>query len=774
MRLKVHVGTDWTLRLFDATTGAEWIDPTTGAPAPRTLDRLKAGSGLDVPAPPKVERAAIPAGAAHHALGAGATGDAHEAILQHVVDRNPLAGETEALGRYLHATLFGDVLWEAIRGAVPKTERIDLVLAFDAADGALSRWPWEMMRDRDTFLAAQPQLSIVREVKRAADPLTAIARTPRVLFVVGTRIHDKQIKPAAEYLHLLRGLRAGNLFLETQLLVRATITSVQAAISDMKPDVVHFICHGVINTENTPCLELVDPLNENAVQATPADGLARMLRGRDGKEPLPRFVVLSACHTAAAETLTSVGELATPLAESLVRLGVPVVVGMAGSVADQACRLFTRQFYESVASGGDAAEATALGRQAAIAGGGTDPRNSVDWALPAIYVASGIGVPTLNVAQSDEERARLELWRKPVRSGTFSQLVFCGRLDVLERFDHLMAREDVQPSLSRRGGRGVIATLGLDVKFDGKIEDGDQFGRTFLLRELAERALLAGHVPLLVARSEPPKRRDQLLLAIEDAMGSIADRWAMDPPVLAHFRTIELVAKGQAPLPGVGAGFIASLSPAPPPGIYGRALRLDLLAFLNAVRAKFFPNDGASRCRLVLLLDDVHKMEGACDALLHELIDDPGVHVASEHIRTVLGWSSRGAALAEGEASKQQSTVGVIRTWFNRGPVESLVVGKFGDVDGDAEQFPAYSYYLLNYPVAQKSWSGLAIRPRHAEVKRFWRVLTKTVDGVPSRLEEGAGFIVETFLDEEEAGAEPLLRPADDEDRLRLARASTR
>lgn len=770
MRLRAHVDADWTLRIEDAATGAAWIDAAPAASPARRLDRLKAGSGLDVPAAPALERAAVPAAAAHYALSTAATGDPHEEILQHVLDRSPLAGEPEALGRYLHATLFGDALWDAIRRAAPKGERLDLVLAFDDASGALSRWPWEMMRDRDAFLAAQPQLSIVREVGRAVDPLTPVARTPRVLFVVGTRIHDKQIRPAPEYLHLLRGLRAANLFLETQLLVRATMTSVQAAISDMKPDVVHFICHGVIN-DDTPCLELVDPVNENAVQATPADGLARMMRGRDGNQPLPRFVVLSACYSASAEMLTSVGELATPLAESLVKLGVPVVVGMAGSIADQACRLFTRQFYECVASGGDAAVATALGRQAAITGGGTDPRNSVDWALPAIYVASGVGEPGLNVAQSDAERARLELWRKPVRSGTFSQLVFCGRLDVLQRFDHLMAREDVQPSLGRRGGRGVIATLGLDVKVDGRIDEGDQFGRTFLLRELAERALLAGHVPILVSRTESPKTREQLLLAIEDAMGSIADRWNMDPPALAHVRTIDRVANNQAPLPGVGAGFLARLSPAPP-GIYGQALRLDLLAFLNAVRAKFFPEDGAARCRLVLLLDDVHKMEAACDALLHELIDDPGLHVASEHIRTVIGWSSRGAAGAD-ETAKQQSTVGVIKAWFNRGPVESLVVGKFGDVDGDGEQYPAYAYYLLNYPVARLSWAGLAIRPRHAELKRFWRVLTRAVDGVPSRLEDGAGFIVDSFLDDE-AVDDSLLRQADDEDRLRQARTTTR
>lgn len=764
MRLRVQVGKDWTVRLGDAASRAPWIDPATGASPTRTLGRLPASSGLAVPAPAE-GRTAPPDGSKQPELWTGDTGDPHEAILQHVVDRDPQPGETESLGRYLHQTLFGDAVWSAVRAALPADARLDLVLAFDA-DAALSRWPWEMMRDRDTFLAAQPRLSIIREVSRTADPLTEVERTPRVLFIVGTTIHDKEIKPAAEYLHLLRGLRAGNLYLETCLIARATMASVQAAVTDMRPDVVHFICHGVIDDNQSPSLELVHPTDPARMQPISADGLELILRGVDGRIALPRFVVLSACHSAGSAMLTSVGDLATPLAESLVRAGVPVVIGMAGSIADQACRLFTRQFYESVARGGDAAEATALGRQAAIAGGGTDPRSSVDWALPAIYVASGVGPPYLGVHPGQTVRERLTRWRKPVTMNAFgARPVFCGRLDVLERFDLLMASIEVQPSLRRLEDR-IVSTLTIDVQIEDEHKKHDRFGRTWLLKELAERALAAGHVPILVARAgQSARTRDELIDQIENAAMQLADLWDLPVTPLVHVRAVQAAARGEAADGDLEPNFRPFLAAKPQPSTYGRALRLDLLRLLTLARQSFWPEDGARRCRLVLIVDDLHKMDAACDTLLHELIGNQGVGVAGDHIRTVLGWSSLGA---------QTSTVKAIEAWLVDKPEDGKIAIKaFGYAGGKIEEELAYRYYLLHQRIDRFKWPGLVVRPSHDENERFWKLMSTILKGVPSRFADQIPDVVEGFLEDENAG-DQLFRPADDEDRLAAARTPPR
>ena len=64
------------------------------------------------------------------------------------------------------------------------------------------------------------------------------------------------------------------------------------------------------------------------------------------------------------------------------------MVGMAGEIADQACRLFSLLFYESLLRDGQLAFAASQGRRLGIIGvGNSDPRTSVDWALPTIFLS---------------------------------------------------------------------------------------------------------------------------------------------------------------------------------------------------------------------------------------------------------------------------------------------------------------------------------------------------------------------------------------------------
>jgi hypothetical protein len=450
-----------------------------------------------------------------------------------------------------------------------------------------------------------------------------------------------------------------------------------------------------------------------------------------------------------------------------VRAGVPVVIGMAGSIADQACRLFTRQFYESVARGGDAAEATALGRQAAIAGGGTDPKSSVDWALPALYVAPGLGAPFLGVAPGDKVKARLTRWRQPVTMNAFgARPVFCGRLDVLERFDLLMASVDVQPSLRRLEDR-IVSTLTIDVQIEDEHRKQDRFGRTWLLKELAERALAAGHVPILVARAgQSPRTRDELIDQIESAAMQLADLWDLPASPLVHLRAVQAVERGEAPGGDVDANFKPFLAAKPQPTTFGRALRLDLLRFLALARQSFWPEDGERRCRLVLIVDDVHKMDTACDVLLHNLIGNQGVGVAGEHIRTVLGWSSLGA---------QTATVKSIESWLLDKPEDGKIAIKaFGFAGGKIEEELAYRYYLLHYRLDRFNWPGLVVRQNDQRHDLFWSLMSTNLKGVPSRFADRVPDVLDGFLGELEAADVELFRPADDEDRLAAARQAPR
>ena len=285
---------------------------------------------LVYPVPPAGEVARLPQDAPHRPLctDADLIAEAH----QEIVDRSQ--PNLVMFGRYLFDTLLGHALWERLNelaGAQP----IELSLLWASGDAPMQRLPWEMMHNGTRFLGQEGQLAILRRVTGATQTLKQLSSPPRVLFVVGTELHNYVIRPGAEYLRLLQGLRiAGlNLSLKTRLLLRTTRERLEAALDEFKPDIAHFICHGFYDDARKCYLQLVDkddPQQPWRLYGTP---LADLLRE---KERMPSVVVLSASYTGSPD-LAAVGQVAAPLAAELVSGGVPIAVGMAGRITDQAC-----------------------------------------------------------------------------------------------------------------------------------------------------------------------------------------------------------------------------------------------------------------------------------------------------------------------------------------------------------------------------------------------------------------------------------------------------
>ena len=67
---------------------------------------------------------------------------------------------------------------------------------------------------------------------------------PRILFVVGTTLNDPSIRPAAEFLGLLRELRDSGRRIRARVLENARTEELERVIRVFRPYVVHFICHG--------------------------------------------------------------------------------------------------------------------------------------------------------------------------------------------------------------------------------------------------------------------------------------------------------------------------------------------------------------------------------------------------------------------------------------------------------------------------------------------------------------------------------------------------
>jgi hypothetical protein len=163
--------------------------------------------------------------------------------------------EGVAFGSYLFHTLIGAETWREI-DKLAAAEPIELLLSWPATEVALNPLPWEMMHGpklfqaedpasplagrAEAFLAEDAQISITRVVAGQGTKRDKLTSPPCVLIVIGTGLDTDGIRPGAEYLGLLRKLRAEDLGLKTHLLLEASTERVEAAVKEFRPTVVHF------------------------------------------------------------------------------------------------------------------------------------------------------------------------------------------------------------------------------------------------------------------------------------------------------------------------------------------------------------------------------------------------------------------------------------------------------------------------------------------------------------------------------------------------------
>lgn len=495
---------------------ATFQDGSPGGLAPRDLRMAGVAGARAFPLPPLSD---LPSAAEpHRPLCDDLTGHAIQTVLDRLTARTPQpagagqAGDIEQFGRYLFQTLFGTG-WLTLMARVPAGSLVELALFWPVSESALHRLPWEMLCSPQGFLAeGNPQpFTITRLVNdEGVFQSGMIAPRPpaspvRVLFVAGASLQDPDIRAGAEYFGLLRELesRDRRYAVVPRTLLAAKPREIMRTMGEFRPEVVHFICHGVTVDDNgCLVLQLDDGEKDVHLRVRNARQLRQYLAVPDSVNParteMPALVILSACF---GGTVTTPGQT-LPLAAELVRRGVPAVVAMAGEVADQACRLFTRAFGEAILAGLPITAAMAHGRRAVFACGGL-PGRSVDWALPTLYVSRDL--PTQHaVATTTADPLETEQQQALLRYGLPRLPAFAARDDLLEESFRLL----------REGRRGALALTG---------DSG--FGKTRLLLELAALAVRDGQVPIVLASEkstwQPPLTLDvfidKFLLAMQAA-----------------------------------------------------------------------------------------------------------------------------------------------------------------------------------------------------------------------------------------------------------------
>ena len=145
-------------------------------------------------------------------------------------DRLP-TDKRETFGRYLYAVLVGDTVWQRmLETAVAAGVRlIELSICSTGADPRFQELNWEMLHGPHRFLAAGAQcdgtshrfsVAITRRVASAAEMPVPMKFPPRLLFVVGASLTDKDIKPGAEVLGLLEQFERDGTRVQSRVLQR--------------------------------------------------------------------------------------------------------------------------------------------------------------------------------------------------------------------------------------------------------------------------------------------------------------------------------------------------------------------------------------------------------------------------------------------------------------------------------------------------------------------------------------------------------------------------
>lgn len=788
----------------------------------RSLGRVGQG-GKAFPLPPTEEAAALPRNTPEEEVIYNFcndhTGQTLTKALASIQERVVGQKRVYCFGRYLFLTVLGDALWARILGDVrPEGDLVTpLHLVFDWANNEpLDRLPWEMLCGPQGFLAQLPEVAFTRCVpvapgSPAPSPLASFPTPPRVLFVVGSPLNTDGLRPGAEYLNLLRGLRAaGNdMALRSYLLLNANRDNLREAVLTFRPTVIHFICHGKLQGAQEPKLKMRNPKGDGE-EWYGADSLLIQMAQPDGT--LPQVVVLSACFSgntgasqngpAATSPFLPTTEVNAPLAARLVRGGIPLVIGMGGAIADQACRLFTRTFYEALlgqcsllqnngigapdgagtAGGATSQEGVTLsvarGRRAGILGGsGNAAADSVDWSLPMLFASEAAvrDSTRINVLRDNQHTA----WWTAVSNVTREYgvdrgcPVFCDRISLFHEFDVLMLERyagnaNARPVLVIRTDEATTAaaaqaasasTLGIRAPdpCDAKL------GASWLLKNLTVHAIREGHIPVPFIRTEVdewPKTARELFFGLQQAAEASAD--------LMGLKT------GNAPWAAKNLG--NALAQAPLDGNSGvdtlaAALREDLMNLLQVARQTWPVNDGETR-RLVLLIDDVHLMSDAAKTLLYHVIGSNsnmtgrmGLRGAFDDIRVVLAYD------LTTDTNHSDAIHVHIQPW-----IQSVTWRRLADLSpfAEGEDRMAYEYFLLHLKMADANNTPMPLSiSTGADPKLVENIISmfrKNVWGIPSRLSREGRGVVKSVLDLFEGMPMPILISANDEDALKLER----
>ncbi len=277
-------------------------------------------------------------------------------------------------GDRLFAALFGDPrLRDAWARAKGQSRARRVRLRIDPAAPELHALPWELLREAvpgepSRFLAADPDTPFSRYLAGAWRPgEPVLARPVRLLAAVAAPdgLEEYGLDPldsAAERRMLEEALAENEGEIEATFLEGpVTLASLEAALRDGGPHLLHLVAHGFFDPETGRAAVYLSDSQGQVAPVTEAE-LAALVARRGGGL---RLVFLACCQSATRSS----ADAFRGLGPALVAAGVPAVVAMQEPVAIETARAFAGTFYGRLARHGFADLAANEARSALLAAG---------------------------------------------------------------------------------------------------------------------------------------------------------------------------------------------------------------------------------------------------------------------------------------------------------------------------------------------------------------------------------------------------------------------
>lgn len=247
----------------------------------------------------------------------------------------------------------------------------------------LARLPWEFLYSpvKDDFLFSDRMKPIVRWLDvDEVTPTLAVEPPLRILLVIAAPTDRPGLRVGEELFHLDSALaeltESGQV--KTVRLDHASLESLDNALLQTRPHILHFIGHGDFVADEG-LLVFESDATPGASDTIAGRQLAVLLRNHLA---YLRMVFLNSCMGATASRVDPFGGVA----QSLIRRGIPAVIAMQFPIPDKAALALSRHFYRYLAAGQPVDAALTSARAFLYARG-----YAVEWGAPALHMRAPDG-----------------------------------------------------------------------------------------------------------------------------------------------------------------------------------------------------------------------------------------------------------------------------------------------------------------------------------------------------------------------------------------------